>query len=150
MSAQGIIHLLADQAPTIGMLAMRIAASVVRRSCGPKRAGRGGALPSAAPFPWRASHCGDSGSAASTASPSTAGSPAIWKSQRHESAVIGQTRPHCERAMMPTLMPAAITPDTVALLAAGQLSATSAMPLGHTPPTPSPTKNRSASSCREG
>jgi hypothetical protein len=61
--------------------------------------------------------------------------------------VIGQIRPHCDSAMMPTLIPAAITPDTVALLAAGQLSATSAMPLGHTPPTPRPTRNRSPSSC---
>ena len=48
---------------------------------------------------------------------------------------------------MPALSPAAITPETVAFDAVGQLSATSAIPLGHMPPTPRPTKNRNASIC---
>jgi len=61
--------------------------------------------------------------------------------------VIGQIWPHCDKMITPMLMPAAITPETVALVAAGQLSATSAMPLGHTPPIPRPTRNRSTSIC---
>ena len=38
-------------------------------------------------------------------------------------------------------------PAAVAFDAVGQLSATSAIPLGHMPPTPSPTRNRSTSIC---
>ena len=48
---------------------------------------------------------------------------------------------------MPTLIPAPKTPDTVGRDAFGQHSATSATPLGHMPPTPRPTRNRSTSIC---
>ena len=147
MSAQGIIHLLADQAPTMGMLASTTPVSVVHRSCRPNKES-GGVGPAPADRLARpASHCGDSGTARSTTIPSKAGSPASRKSHCQESGVIGQIRPHCDRSRMPTLMPAAMTPETVALLAVGQLSATRAIPLGQTPPMPSPTRNRSTSIC---
>ena len=50
---------------------------------------------------------------------------------------------------MPTLMPAPRMPETVGRDALGQHSATSATPLGHMPPTPRPTRNRSTSICSE-
>ena len=135
------------------MLLTRIAASVVRMSACEKRAAKGGRVARTLPTTasarcrWAASHWGDSGSAASTISPSTAGRPARLKIQRHESGVIGQMRASWASRKMPALSPAAITPETVALEAVGQLSPTNAMPLGHIPPTPSPTRNRSSSIC---
>ena len=53
----------------------------------------------------------------------------------------------CEINKTPALSPALMTPATQALDAEGQHSATSAMPLGHIPPTPKPTRNRSRSIC---
>ncbi len=55
----------------------------------------------------------------------------------------------CDNNKIPAFKPALITPDTIGRDAVGQHSATNAIPLGHIPPTPSPTKNRktSISSC---
>ena len=71
------------------------------------------------------------------------------KIHRQESGVIGCTLPNSERQTMPTLIPAARMPETVGRDVFGQHSATSATPLGHMPPTPRPTRNRSSSMCSQ-
>jgi len=61
--------------------------------------------------------------------------------------VIGSKCTSCESIRMPKLTPAPITPATTGREALGQHSETSTTPLGHIPPTPSPTKNRKTSIC---
>ena len=59
----------------------------------------------------------------------------------------GHSRASCDSKRIPAFSPADITPATSGFEAPGELSATSAIPFGHIPPTPKPTKNRSSSIC---
>jgi hypothetical protein len=145
LSAQGIIHLLAAHAPTIGIELITIAANVTRTNPGANRSRNGVGFFFATPRD--ASHAGDSGNATNTNTPNNAGAPENWKIHRHESGVIGHARATCDSNKIPVFNPADITPDTNGFDAPGQHSATSAIPFGHIPPTPNPTRNRSTSIC---
>ena len=137
--------MLAAQAPTIGIEPSRMPTTVSRKSGGRKSSRIGAAGWRAAPR--LASHRGDSGSQKITSTPIRAGAAAKEKIQRHESGVMCQMRAICESIRMPPLSAAPISPATIGRDLSGQHSAASATALGHTPPTPNPTRNRSTSIC---
>jgi hypothetical protein len=147
LSAHGIIHLLAAQAPINGTEPSIIPVNVIFSSGG-RNSWRSGAGPFFSTRWARASrHAGDSGRKKSTTSPNPAGAAARLNSHRHDSALTDQICAICESRRIPALIAAPINPANVGRALSGQHSATSATAFGQTPPTPKPTKKRRTSIC---
>ena len=81
----------------------------------------------------------------SAARPSNAGKAANWNNQRQDASDTGHARATCESRRMPPFNAAPMTPAITGRDRPGQHSAAKATEFGQTPPTPSPTKNRSTS-----